>query len=113
MMPLQNIFASRMGVQAPVQMGGQQTMQAEPQQGQPSPQPGAMQFGARPMMPTAGMPQPGIPQQIPQSGAMLGARQMMPMQPQQPMPQQPQQPQQPMQAQPMQNNLRARLGMMA
>ena len=97
MMPLQNIFASRMGVQAPVQMGGQQTMQAQPIQ----PQPGAMQFGARPMMPVNGMPQ---------SGAILGGREMLPQQPmQQPM----QQPQQPMQAQPIQNNLRARLGMMA
>jgi hypothetical protein len=65
---------------------------------QAQPQPGAMQFGVRPMMPTNGMPQ---------SGAMLGGREMLPQQPMQ------QQPQQPMQAQPMQNNLRARLGMLA
>jgi hypothetical protein len=106
MMPLQNIFASRMGVQAPVQTGDQQTMQA---QSQSQPQPGAMQFGARPMTPTGMQPVNGMPQ----SGAMLGARQMLPVQQQPIQPQGNQQIGQIQQPMPMQNNLRARLGMLA
>jgi hypothetical protein len=87
MMPLQNIFASRL--QPSIHMGGQ-TLQAQPAT-QAQPQPGTMQPG------------------MPQSGAILGARQMVPQQPMQQPPMQ-----QPQQAPPVpwQNNLRARLGMM-